>query len=144
EAEEIQRLFYVAATRAADRLILSAGLTPDMALKSPWLKSLAERFDLLTGSPKYDPYFCSIMGGEANRETIPEILVHREPPEAAVTKPTTERPIPLAQLPELLEQAAATEFPETAKVYVSTRDWLGSISVSHLEEEMSEHPPNRD
>ncbi len=53
EKEEQKRLFYVACTRAADRLILSSGLeNPGDAdkLQGPWLKMLASRFDLLTGT----------------------------------------------------------------------------------------------
>jgi ATP-dependent helicase/nuclease subunit A len=51
EAEERKRLFYVAATRAADYLILSSSLAGYDAneLDSDWTKLLAERFDLATG-----------------------------------------------------------------------------------------------
>src|SRR5262245_19867186 len=52
---ETQRLFYVAATRAADMLILSANLKQAGQGTSPWLKLLAERFDLLTGQPRQAP-----------------------------------------------------------------------------------------
>jgi ATP-dependent helicase/nuclease subunit A len=52
DAEERKRLFYVATTRAADYLILSsslAGYEPN-DLESDWMKLLAERFDLATGT----------------------------------------------------------------------------------------------
>lgn len=55
--QESQRIFYVAATRAEDLLILSAGLPnplPDAGLPDfsigPWLLTLAQHFDLRTGS----------------------------------------------------------------------------------------------
>ena len=48
EAEQ-DRLFYVACTRAADRLILSACLDDPAKAEGPWLKRLAKRFDLTTG-----------------------------------------------------------------------------------------------
>ena len=51
DEEERIRLLYVATTRAADYLVLSAGTFPE-ELESPsttWLKLLAERFDLQTG-----------------------------------------------------------------------------------------------
>jgi ATP-dependent helicase/nuclease subunit A len=47
---EVNRLFYVAATRAADYLIISSGLATFDRLQGPWLKLLASRFDLTTGA----------------------------------------------------------------------------------------------
>lgn len=49
EQAERVRLFYVACTRAADHLVLSACYDPGEKAESPWLKLLAERFDLATG-----------------------------------------------------------------------------------------------
>jgi ATP-dependent helicase/nuclease subunit A len=50
EAEaEIIRLLYVAATRAADYLILSSGLDKPGEIKGPWMELLLRRFDLFTG-----------------------------------------------------------------------------------------------
>ncbi len=51
EEAERDRLFYVACTRAADRLILSSCCDAEAKLEGPWLKRLAERFDLTTGEP---------------------------------------------------------------------------------------------
>jgi ATP-dependent helicase/nuclease subunit A len=50
------RLFYVATTRAADYLVLSGGLFHSEldSPSSPWLKLLAERFDLRTGQCRAD------------------------------------------------------------------------------------------
>jgi ATP-dependent helicase/nuclease subunit A len=48
EAETI-RLLYVAATRAADYLILSSGLDKPGDIKGPWMGLLSQRFDLSTG-----------------------------------------------------------------------------------------------
>ncbi len=52
DAAESVRLFYVAATRAADYLIISAGMSDVDAPKGPWMRLLGERFDLRTGSFK--------------------------------------------------------------------------------------------
>ncbi|MEN6459098.1 MAG: UvrD-helicase domain-containing protein [Thermoguttaceae bacterium] len=49
EQEELKRLFYVAATRAADYLILSAGVDEPGTVTGPWMELLGRRFDLLTG-----------------------------------------------------------------------------------------------
>jgi ATP-dependent helicase/nuclease subunit A len=48
---ESMRLFYVAATRAADYLVLSSGMSQKelQSPSAPWMKLLAERFDLTTG-----------------------------------------------------------------------------------------------
>jgi ATP-dependent helicase/nuclease subunit A len=52
EANEEIRLLYVATTRAADHLILSAGMKDIDRPTGGWLELLAERFDLRTGEPK--------------------------------------------------------------------------------------------
>jgi ATP-dependent helicase/nuclease subunit A len=46
---EYSRLFYVATTRAADMLILSAGVEEPGKAVGPWMELLDERFDLWTG-----------------------------------------------------------------------------------------------
>ncbi|MEQ8849553.1 UvrD-helicase domain-containing protein [Botrimarina sp.] len=50
ESAEKDRLFYVACTRAADHLVLSSCWAPGDNPEGPWLKRLAERFDLATGA----------------------------------------------------------------------------------------------
>ena len=47
---ELSRLLYVATTRAADYLILSAGVEEPGEATGPWMELLARRFDLTTGS----------------------------------------------------------------------------------------------
>lgn len=46
---EMVRLLYVATTRAADYLILSAGLRHPLSARGPWMELIQRRFDLLTG-----------------------------------------------------------------------------------------------
>ena len=46
---ELSRLLYVAATRAADYLILSAGVEDPKQPTGPWMEMLARRFDLVSG-----------------------------------------------------------------------------------------------
>jgi ATP-dependent helicase/nuclease subunit A len=48
---EMNRLFYVAATRAADYLILSAGVENPAEPQGPWMQLLARQFDLFNGGP---------------------------------------------------------------------------------------------
>ena len=52
QQDELVRLLYVATTRAADYLILSAGCEALGKPKGPWLKTLAKHFDLTTGAIK--------------------------------------------------------------------------------------------
>jgi ATP-dependent exoDNAse (exonuclease V) beta subunit len=49
EAAELNRLLYVATTRAADYLILSGGVKQPGESTGPWTQLLARRFDLVTG-----------------------------------------------------------------------------------------------
>ncbi|MBN2578567.1 MAG: UvrD-helicase domain-containing protein [Pirellulales bacterium] len=49
-AEEV-RLLYVAMTRAADYLVLSAGLDDLEKISGPWLRLLADQYDLAEGRP---------------------------------------------------------------------------------------------
>ncbi len=52
DAAEHSRLLYVAATRAADYLILSSGVERPGEAAGPWMEMIARRFDLLTGRPR--------------------------------------------------------------------------------------------
>ncbi|MCE5269296.1 MAG: UvrD-helicase domain-containing protein [Planctomycetaceae bacterium] len=58
ELAELTRLFYVAATRAADRLILAAGVEQLDKPTGPWMELLARRFDLVEGRRKACPEGC--------------------------------------------------------------------------------------
>ena len=52
DRREHSRLLYVATTRAADYLILSAGVEKLGDAKGPWMELLASRFDLVSGANK--------------------------------------------------------------------------------------------
>ena len=103
---ETQRLLYVATTRAADRLILSAGLRQDRRVTSPWLRMLAERFDPQTGLPAVDPHLGTISLQGVPPERIPDFAVHQTPPDPGKAKEQRESKLPLAKVRETL---AATE-----------------------------------
>ena len=74
DAAEHSRLLYVAATRAADYLILSSGVERPGEAAGPWMEMIARRFDLLTGQQHtpFSPGTCA--GGE------PLVTVTTEPP----------------------------------------------------------------
>ncbi|MCD4726295.1 MAG: UvrD-helicase domain-containing protein, partial [Pirellulales bacterium] len=52
DAAEHSRLLYVAATRAADYLILSSGVKQPGEAAGPWMEMIARRFDLMTGQQR--------------------------------------------------------------------------------------------
>jgi ATP-dependent helicase/nuclease subunit A len=70
---ELNRLLYVATTRAADYLVLSSGVTQLGAAKGPWLQLLARRFDLVTGK---------LIGSLPADEPAPKVRVTIEAPQA--------------------------------------------------------------
>jgi ATP-dependent helicase/nuclease subunit A len=103
DEQESLRLFYVAATRARDALILSAGLEPDEPVKatSIAMRLLDERFDRRTG-------VCRIAPDPAERGPLPDVRVHRMSPpapraemEAATNASTSAVPSPFPAVPRL-------------------------------------------
>ena len=133
DAQETIRLFYVACTRAADYLILSAGIDPTIKKHSPWYELVKRRFDTSTGLPRTDPLLGSSGASTAGRETIPDILPHPQPPRVARTAPTSERLVPINQLAEFLRNAEPSSIPELAVPIERDTDELPPLSVSRLE-----------
>lgn len=135
EEEETVRLFYVAATRAADYLILSAGMNAERKPRSPWLKMLSERFDLDSGLPARDPYLGRLSLGEISPEHIPDILVHREPPNlpASASRKTKTELLPLSQFRETVTEADAAPMPELLRPIEQTTNAVRQFSVSAIE-----------
>ncbi|MGA2700749.1 MAG: UvrD-helicase domain-containing protein [Isosphaeraceae bacterium] len=102
---EAIRLFYVAATRARDHLILSSGLPADPRPESPAMQLLWDRFDWQTG-------LC--LAGLPETWPVPRIHVTTSTPPAAEGEPA--RP-PLAQRLSAIERAIVeTEIGEPEQV----------------------------
>jgi ATP-dependent helicase/nuclease subunit A len=80
EAERL-RLFYVACTRAADLLILSAGIEKIDKPRSRALKLLSRRFDLQTGLTRRHPETGASEIPERSLAAVPVIFVHTSPPQ---------------------------------------------------------------
>ncbi|HEV3303030.1 MAG TPA: UvrD-helicase domain-containing protein [Planctomycetaceae bacterium] len=142
--EESLRILYVALTRAADHLILSAGIASDPGLggcsvRSQWLRLVAERYDLGTGMPKTDPYFDSMAGhkwGSAAtpRRTIPDICVHRMSPELTVVPRPDAKAAKLSQWRELAETAEPSPLPPLIGPVAPKYSGPLNLSVSQIEE----------
>jgi len=73
EWREDLRTLYVGCTRAEDYLVLSASVAADLRPEGPWLRLLAERFDLGSGR-------CLVAGIAPER--TPAVRVMEEVPEA--------------------------------------------------------------
>jgi ATP-dependent helicase/nuclease subunit A len=145
--EESLRILYVALTRAADYLILSAGLPADPALpgdrgvRSQWMRLLANRYDLGTGLPKGDPYFASVAGDKGiststvgGVRSIPDIAVHRSAPALTVVPRLDARMAKLSQWRELVEDAEPGLMPPLLGPVVPARSGPLYLSVSQIEE----------
>jgi ATP-dependent helicase/nuclease subunit A len=116
ERQERKRLLYVAATRAADHLILSSSLEACDKPHSNWMHLLAERFDLENGqlvAPLPDAY------------DVPKVRVTIEP--TADSKPHGKTRGP--NLLKLLDEAHLRSVNGDARVPFRT----GPIAVDHGE-----------
>jgi ATP-dependent helicase/nuclease subunit A len=165
--EESLRILYVALTRAADHLILSAGLgvdpgaVGDRGVKSQWMRLLADRYDLGTGLPKGDPYLGAMTRGkqgvgneqgrassQSDRLRTPEILVHRQSPGLTVVPRSDAKTAKLAELRELAETAEPIMLPPLMGPIAAVQAGPLYLSVSQIEEAdallRNEQPPRSD
>ena len=133
DADETIRLFYVACTRAADYLILSAGFDPDKSTHSPWLELVNSRFDIRTGLLKFDPLLGSSDSSTSGRDAVPEILVHHVPCKAKIAEPSHVRRVPIDELPGSVLAAEPGDFPASARIFARDATDLSITSVSRLE-----------
>ena len=133
EKAETDRLLYVATTRAADYLVISACLPETRKVSSQWLRLIASRFDLETGDPAVDPYLGRLSLGEVSREAIPKIFVHRKAPDIpkAAKKPRS-RDLPLIEFHDAVEAATASALPETLKRLAPDDAHVRDVSVSRI------------
>ncbi|MBI3864669.1 MAG: UvrD-helicase domain-containing protein [Planctomycetia bacterium] len=135
ELAEARRLFYVATTRAADLLILSANLAHAGQAANAWLQLVSERFDLLTGQARHSP----TEGGESifakYQREWPKILVHHEPPKAVPSDKSVSAGITVAlsQFREILECAEPDTLPESLRT-IPPGAATGRLSVSAIED----------
>ncbi|WP_373653587.1 UvrD-helicase domain-containing protein [Schlesneria sp. DSM 10557] len=134
DAAETIRLFYVACTRAADYLILSAGIEPEKPAQSPWRILLESRFDVSTGLLKMDPLLGTSEFGTGGRDTVPEVFIHREACQVPRFHLHHEKHIAVGEIPGRVLHAEPGEFPVTSRVYGPDRNDLAVLSVSRLEE----------
>lgn len=109
---ETLRLLYVAATRAADHLILSANLVEPGKVTHPWLRLVRERFDLSTGQPRLMPTDEGLSVLAKYASVLPQILVHHhEPDEPAKREHDAHKHLPLREVRIAVESAQPRSLP---------------------------------
>lgn len=138
---ETLRVMYVAVTRAADILICSAGMEPNLKPESTWMKTLASRFHLDTGLPKFDALLGASAGSTADPDAIPLVVVHREPPSATPADSGAGGRVSLARLAETVITAEPDEPPDAARIFRPDATAARFFSVSQLEDLVSGHEP---
>lgn len=132
ESAEHLRLLYVALTRAADHLILSAGMKAIDKPGSGWMKLVTSRLDLATGRP--------VLAANGNPvisspfvEKCPPVLVHRVPPRAPLLPPAIHERLSLRDFKELVTQAEPLPLPPLLRTLSPNPAERFSFSVSELE-----------
>ena len=142
ERKESDRLFYVATTRAADHLILSSSVFNLEKPSGPWLRILAERFDLETGE---------LRGHLPTGYDTPKIQVTLEEPALRSKAESFSRRAPVAKMLESLDAASAAHDPtiaagtqavepdKVAQVEFSFSSLSGSLSKS---DSVDQNSPN--
>lgn len=131
DLDETLRLFYVALTRAADHLILSAGTDLERTPKSPWMRLLAEQFDLATGLPKHDALLGSY-GSSEGPQAIPDVYAHKAPPKGERVSHQRDT-IPLTEIYPNYTQVEAAPWPDSARVIAADAAAPRWWNVSQLE-----------
>lgn len=130
---ETLRLLYVALTRAADHLILSGGLKDPERPRSPWLKKLADRFDLNTARPQVSLKTGELVIPEPFASLFPAIHAHRVMPAVVPGKTVVSRGLPLGQfLPTVLETVSERLPPPLDPEEIRLRS-RRQVSISELE-----------
>ena len=100
DKQEAIRLFYVAATRAADFLVLSSGLKKLDGQNGPWMQLLAKRFDLSSGR---------CIAALPDSYPVPQISVCLEPPAVDVKPGLAHARLDLHRTVDEIEQAAVSD-----------------------------------
>lgn len=132
---ERKRLLYVALTRAADHLILSANLEAIDKLSSPWMKIVAKYFDLETGKPSLDEETGAAIIPADYLLAVPEVAVCTSQPALPnIKKESLTGLLPLNQLDDDLAQAEAMTLPDSLRRFAPNSSERRQFSVSELEQ----------
>ena len=131
--EEILRLLYVATTRAADYLVLSANMTSLDKPRHPWTALLARRFDLIEGVPRINPVTDLPEIPNAETACIPQIRTTLSRPEIELETTREARQLPLRDFRSAVEQTPPAPLPEMFRRFETDLSAPRQWSVSQLE-----------
>ncbi len=135
EREESIRKFYVAATRAADHLILSSSLEEPGKTKSAWMNLLGSYFDLETGTPIVDDQTGALRILADYASSVPEIAVQTtEPKLEQIPNVQSEGLLPLKRLRDSVADAQPDPFPALLTRFEPDLAQRRQFSVSELEQ----------
>jgi ATP-dependent helicase/nuclease subunit A len=107
EQAELGRLLYVATTRAADRLILSAGVEEPGECRGPWMELLAKRFNLT--SAEGWALQCPVAQCPAEPPTTPTSQSHALVTVTTSAPPIQSKPVDPRQRRDLMKIAEKAE-----------------------------------
>lgn len=125
EAED-ERLFYVACTRAADYLILSASYSTGTKPVGPWMKTLIDWFDPATGR------LLDEQARDSDGQDIPLVHVTAANPNTGGTKSQNNRVDRQKLLEAALAKGQAAAWPASALPIPLRGDAIRRFSVSRL------------
>lgn len=108
---EMDRLFYVATTRAADYLVLSSGVDNLDKPQGSWMKLLAEHFDLPTGTPIQAEVDSQLAQQLGQQYASPRVRVTAECPVLEQEVQARQRGPSLSKIIEQVEQDPAQQTP---------------------------------
>ncbi len=133
---ELDRLFYVAATRASDYLILSAGLSDWDKVGGPWLDLVAQRFDLTSGQLKATQTHQRLAQSLGADHQAPVVRVTRHEPPPPSTREHTNS-ADFSELADRVSRARHVPEPPLANPlepdFKSCRDFLLDSSTGQLQ-----------
>ena len=132
EAAELNRLLYVATTRAADYLILSSGASHLSPAQGSWIELLARRFDLATGR---------FIGPLPKAESRPEVRVTTEEPPAQRTGRSRRAKVDVEKMVDEVLAAGGISRPSTRRIDPIEPDWSArpQYSFSRLAGTLDRH-----
>ncbi len=133
ERQENLRVLYVALTRAADHLILSAALEDPTRPPSPWMAAIAAAYHLDSGLERLDPVLGVSAASTGGSENTVDVKIHRRAPILSHQLPSQKRELSLKKLMESISTAAASPLPMSAAEVHIAKTIPSLISVSAIE-----------
>lgn len=124
--QELYRMLYVATTRAASMLLLSAQMKRLDRPQSPWMKLLLQKFNVETGQPRQDVLV-------KHSRDCPQILIHHQEPLCAPQSGQASGQVGLESLRDSIMDATPEPLPMSCDRVPVDSSALCRFSVSQIE-----------